>query len=655
MRKLFLYILFAYSTIGFCQDSQIKKADKYFQIAAYEKAAEAYSEILEENKSPKILRKAADSYYFTSNFEKALPLYKEIVEANKKNADEKYIFRYAQTLKALGEVKESNKWMKLYEKEMTETVYKANLDKLENIKKQGNKFEINTVPINTENSEFGPYVYNDFLYFASPKKKTGLFEKDYNWTNQPYLDIYKVAIKENQVDSIIVPLSENINSKFHEADIAITNDGKTMYFTRNNSEEGKKRKKDKNKTTHLGIYKAELVGEEWTNIKPLSINGIEYSVMHPMLNKDNSKLYFSSDMPGTNGSFDIFYVTLDSNGNLGKPTNLGSTINTKNREQFPFVNDNEDIFFSSDGQPGYGLLDVFVSRKKEDGYTTPLNVGLPINTNRDDFAFIINDQTKKGFFSSNRLDGKGDDDIYSATQIAPLEDFQYFVQGSVIDNEKEEPIEGALVTLYDENDNKIGEMEVGNKAAFYFDLKPGTYKLISTHPKYIQAEKTFTVLDNGNPKTEQIMKMQRIPTTFLEDLIAEEGEPRVITDNGVLMFDLPEILFDLDKFNIREDAQVHLNKLIDKLTRYPKVKIEIGSHTDIRGTDKYNETLSQNRASATRDYIIKGGISEDRITAMGYGETKPKVDCIDHECSEAEHQINRRSEFIIIVDKKDLE
>ena len=434
----------------------------------------------------------------------------------------------------------------------------------------------------------------------------------------------------------------------HEANVTFTNDGNRIYFTRNTSDAGK-RTKDDNKVTHLSIFSADLKDGKWTNITSLPFNGVDFSTMHPALNKENNRLYFSSDRPGTIGSFDLFYVTIDANGNFGEPVNLGSEINTKNREQFPFISSENKLFFASDGHPGFGLLDVFMSEIKEDSYTKPLNLGLPINTNLDDFSFIYKEETKSGFFASNRADGKGDDDIYSFLQTAPLEDFQYYIQGIVVDEETNLPIDEATVFLFDEKENRINEVTVNDSGKFYFELPPGTYKISVYHPDIIPAEKTFTVLDNGTTKNEQNISVKRIPKTFLEELIAEEGDPKVITDNGVLMFDLPEILFDFDKFNIRADARVHLDQLVDKLNRYPLINIAIGSHTDNRGTDEYNRQLSQDRATATMNYLVEKGIDASRITAKGYGESQPKVDCINKECSDEEHQINRRSEFVIIV------
>lgn len=650
MKKLYIIVLLA-TLSGFSQEGQMKKAEKYYSMADYAKSAELYSKLItDENTDAKILQRVADSYYYISNFEKAAENFKLLLDKYKESVDNSYVFKYAQSLKAIGKNAEANKWMKSYEKDTPETIYKANIDKLENIKNQGNKFEIKNLDLNTAQSDFGAIEFNNQVIFASPSKDANAGKK-YSWTKQNYLDLFVANITNNKVEPNAIAFSENLNSKLHEANVTFTNDGKTIYFTRNISEEGK-RKKDNNKITHVGIYIADFTDGKWTNIRPFKYNSTTHSVMHPSLNKDNTRLYFSSDMPGTNGSFDIFYVDINENGGFGKPVNLGSAINTKNLEQFPFIASDDKLYFSSNGHTGFGLLDVFVTEKDKAGiYQKPLNVGLPVNTSMDDFAFTINAATKRGFFSSNRADGKGDDDIYSFLQLETIENFNYYVEGLVKDSETDKLIEGAIISIYNDKGKKVNEVTVSSTADFKFDIEPGTYKIIATHPKYIRAEVTFTVLDDGNKRHEQIVKMQRVPQTFLEKLIEEEGEPRVITDNGVLMFDLPEILFDYDKFNIRPDAEVHLKKLIDKLQRYPQINLEIGSHTDIRGTDKYNEYLSENRAKATREYLLKNGVDASRITAKGFGESKPKVKCDNHECTEEEHQINRRSEFVIIVRK----
>lgn len=649
MKKIiFLFIISAFTSNA--QESQLRNAEKSFSAASYIKSAELYSTLIQEgNTDVLVLKRAADSYYFISDFEKAEPLYKKLITDFKEIIEDKYIFRYAQTLKALNKLDESDTLINIYENKIPEIVYKFNIEKLESIKNQGDKFEIKNLAINTKFSDFGPALYEDNLVFSSPSNKKNILTKKYHWTKQPYLDLFVAKIENNEVDSIAVSFSETLNTNLHEADVAFTNDGNTIYFTRNNSFNGK-RIQDRKKVTHLGIYKAQLVDGKWTNVQSLFFNSNKYSTMHPALNKENNILYFSSDMPGSIGSFDLFYATIDQNGNLGNPVNLGPEINTKNREQFPFISDNNTLFFSSNGHIGFGLLDVFMSRFKNGAYSRPLNVGLPINTNADDFSFIIDEKNKKGYFASNRAEGKGDDDIYSFIQTAPIKDFEYLVEGLIQDSKTNDLINKATISLIDEAGNKIYEITVNKNGSFSFDIeKPGTYKLIATHRNYIQAEKTFTLLDNGTIRNEQIIKMQRITNTFFEKLIAQKESPKIITDNEVLMFELPEILFDYNKYEIKDNAKIHLDELVDKLNLYPEIKIEIGAYTDIRGSEKYNQKLSQERANFTKNYLVEKGINESRIIGIGYGEEKPKVNCLDHECTEEEHQINRRCEFLIIV------
>ncbi len=655
-----IFIIYLLSTLCFFgQDNLLKKADKLYKTASYSKAASMYKEILQQSpKNIEVLKKAADCYYFTSNFEEAKKLYSKFVTINYENIDEKYIFRYAQSLYATGDSTNGKKWMQEYLKEVPSTVYKANLDKLENIKKKGSRFRIKNEVFNTKFSDFGVAYYNDKIIYSSPRERKGLFERNYTWTDQAYLDLYEISYKNGIVGAEKKPFSTNLNSKLHEASVTFTNDGKTIYFTRNISEKGK-RKKDNNNTTNLAIYKADLVEGEWKNITLLPFNSVNYSVMHPALNKDNTKLFFSSDMPGSIGSYDIFYVDIDANGNYGKPINLGNEINTKNREQFPYISSKGNLYFSSDGHVGFGLLDNFVSEYRNETFYVPQNLGLDANSAADDFSFIIDEEKSLGFFASNRPNGIGDDDVYSYTIDPKLQEneslvkpFEYFVEGKIVNKETNRPIEGAVIAIYNSAGEKISDLTLDEYGSYKLPLKPDTYIVKSTHPNYIPAEKTITVLDNGRPQNDALIEMNPIPKTFLEKLMEEEGNPKLITDNGVLMFNLPEILFDYNKFDIKEEVKEPLNKLVDKLKRYPQINIEIGSHTDIRGKAVYNEYLSQQRANSTKQYLVENGIDSSRLTAKGFGENKPKVNCEDHKCSEEEHQINRRSEFLVIINQK---
>lgn len=630
------------------QSGIVRKADKFYATASYAEAAELYSQAISQGQeNVTVLTKAADCYFFMSKYEQAEPLYKDLIEKYKDEIENIYYFRYSQTLKALGKDEEANKWYRLYDKDISTNEFKSDLEKLATIKSFGDKFEIQNMSFNSNLSDFGPYFHEKQLIYASPSKKS----KNYNWTKQPYLDLYAVKLDDsNRPDSIAKPFSDELNSDLHESNVAISKDGKFIYFTRNNSSNGGRRKSDDNKVTHMGIYRAEMVNGKWTNIQPLSFNSSEYGVMHPALNKENDRLYFASDMPGSVGSFDIYYADVDAAGNVGAPTNLGPVVNTKNREVFPFMSNNNKLYFASDGHIGFGLLDVFMSELKKNSFTKPFNVGLPVNTNSDDFGFVIDENKKIGFFSSNRPGGKGDDDIYGFLQTAPLKEFEYWVQGAIVDTENDGPVNQAVVQVLDEKGNVVSESKVGQDGKFILEVdKPGNYKVVVKHPNFLDIEKSITIKDNGKPKNELNFKMDVIPESCLGDLISDKGDPKVVINNGVLMFEFEDILFDFDSAAIKEESKVHLNKLVAKLKQFPHVNVEIGSHTDSRGSDEYNLRLSEQRAASTKAYLVSRGINERRLLSVGYGETRPRYDCSDHQCTDAEYQINRRVEFVVLV------
>jgi outer membrane protein OmpA-like peptidoglycan-associated protein len=647
MKKLYiLSLLFSFTC--FAQESLIKKANYYYNTADFSKAAELFSQInTGEICKTEFLQKEADSYYNIANYQKAAAAYKNIIDKNEATFDTKNLFKYAQCLKASNQFADGNFWLKKYNTNIAENVFNKNIKDLEETKAQGNLFEVKNSNVNTEKSDFGAIEINNNFYFSTASKN--ILAKTYKWNKQNYLDIYTSKIENNIVGNDVISISDKINSNLHEANIAITNDGKTLYFTRNITNEKGNKAEDKNKTTHLGIYMATLVNGVWDNVKALPINNPNYSVMHPALNPDNNRLYFSSDMPGSKGEFDIYYISISETEEFGKPVNLGSAINTANKEQFPFIAKDNTLYFSSDGHLGFGLMDVFSATGKNGEFSNPTNLGLPVNSNLDDFSFTINSDTKNGYFSSNRAGGKGDDDIYSFTQPIQKPKIDYFVEGKITNQETGKEIEAVNLTIFNDKGIKVNEITTNNVADYKFKMEPGSYKIVANHPNFIPSESVFTILDNGIIVTNKPIVLQPIKQTFVEKVNADVGEPKLITKDGVLMFDVPQILFDYNKFDIRPDAQVHLNALIEKLKKFPEINIEVGSHTDIRGKAIYNEYLSQQRATSTMNYLIKNGLDKSRLAAKGYGETRPIVDCTDHKCTEEEHQFNRRSEFVIIL------
>ena len=412
-----------------------------------------------------------------------------------------------------------------------------------------------------------------------------------------------------------------------------------MYFTRNNYYKDKFEKNSQD-IHALKIYKASLVNGEWKDIVPMPFNNDEYNVAHPTLNESNTKLYFASDMPGTLGASDIYLVDINEDGTYGVPENLGAKINTEGRENFPFVSDNGTLYFSSNGHVGLGGLDIFkfkdigsISTSNE----TVINMGKPINSPKDDFSYIVNEKTYEGYLSSNREEGKGDDDIYKFKRNPCSQ----IVAGTVVDKSTNRIIAEAHVTIFNSTGEVIKTFKSDANGAFNFDLScaKNLYKALGEKDKYKEDAQEFVVSENNELKLE--LKLSLTP----EKQVAAIG-----TDLFILL-NLNPIYFDYDKSFIRPDAEIELAKIINYMNEFSNVKIDVRSHTDSRGRDAYNFALSNRRNDSTREYIVNmGGISADKLSGKGYGETQLTNKCSNGvKSTDAEHQANRRSEFIVVA------
>lgn len=506
-------------------------------------------------------------------------------------------------------------------------------------KAQEDRYTITNLKINNSYSNFGTTFYgDDKVVFSAPKKKSYIIRNVWEGNNQPFLELYIGDIQENGQLANVKKFSDEINTRYHEADVAFTKDKKTVYFSRNNYFDGKF-KKDSTGIGLIQLYRAKINNEgDWVNIEPMPFNNDNFSTGHPALSADEKTLYFISDMPGGYGMTDIYKAEIYKDGSFGKPENLGPKINTPEREMFVSISGNDELYFSSDGrEDGLGGLDLYVSKITEDGFTEPENLGEPMNSNKDDFSFILNYETRRGYFSSNRVGGKGDDDIYTFTQNIPIEfECTQKVEGYVTDASTAKILPGALVTLYDGLGNKLDSMVVGNTAKYNFNLDCNkSYKVIGTKEAYLPDTKEFYTAEGE----ELNVPLSLMPKPAEEFLI----------ERGKCIVRINPIYFDFDKANIRPDAEIELNKVVDVMNKYPDLIIEGGSHTDSRGTFKYNQTLSYRRAFSTVQYIIGKGIDPSRISAYGYGESQLVNGCADGvTCSEEEHQANRRTEFVIV-------
>ena len=631
MRKTY-YILSLAFFLGFvsvyAQTDDTKKADKYFQRLEYVKAIEEYEDLVEDGDgTPYIYHQLAEAYFNIYNTEKSEYYYKMYIQ-EADDVDGTVYYRYAQMLKANQKFDESNEAMKKFASKSPNDerakAFKANPDYLPKLLSGDPKFTVDAVSFNTELSDFGGYEYNDKLYFVSARNKS---RRNYGWNDQPTLDVY-VATKENGEYQNPEELKGEVNSKYHEGTVSITPDGKTMFFTRNNYLDGDYEKSSEG-IGKLKIYKANLVNGKWDDVQELPFNSDEYSTGHTALSPDGKTLYFSSDMPGGMGMSDLYKVSINEDGSFGEPENLGSSINTEARESFPYIDSEGTLYFSSDGQLGIGGLDVFYAKADGDGFSSVKNMGQPINSTGDDFAFTFNVNEESGFVSSNRSgieETVANDNIYRVMQIQPLDEI--IVNSKVVDAETGKPIAGATVIVYDTEENEIAKAMTTPQGEADFTL-PGSVD--------------YSIQVNADDYESNMASVSKEEDGEVDLVIELNPIEEIITEEEIV---LNPIMFDFDKSNIRKQAAFELDKLVQVMKKYPDMVIKVNSYTDRRGPESYNQGLSERRAQSTVQYVISQGIDESRISGEGFGESNPKVDC--DQCTEEQYEMNRRSEFKII-------
>ncbi len=640
-----VFIILLLGQTLFAQEKKLEKGKKKYDRYQYIDAQKTYLKIIEKGyKDADLLKNLANSYYFNSQFKEALPWYKELIDSYTDEVEPEHYFRYAQTLRANEYYKEADKYMQKFIELTPDNETKLLLDSSEYLGRidfQSGRYEIENSSVNSSYTDFGTTFYDRFVVFSS-SRDTLIFEKTiHQWNDASFLDLYKAEYDPTNGElSEIEKFSKTINTKFHESTPVFTKDGQTVYFTRNNFNEGKYGKDEKgiNRLKIYRSFKKEQGG--WTTPESLSFNSNEYSVAHPALNIDEKILYFSSDMPGGKGLSDIYKVTINPDGSFGEPENLGSRINTPGKDTFPFISANNDLYFASNGHMGLGGLDVFVTRlnpeTKEEGLV--INVGKPVNSSKDDFAFIVDDKSKRGYFSSNRQGGVGGDDIYSFLQLEDLKSFcKITIAGVITDKDTNEILPGAKISVYDSSNSLIQSFIVGVEASYNQQVECGSkYFIRAEKEEYVTLERLVNTLDETQTMNIPLAMEKKIKSADVGDDLAK-------------ILSLKPIYFDFNGDYIRTDATIELAKIVEVMNQYPQMKVEVRSHTDSHGDDQYNLELSERRAKATVAYIIDKGIAVDRLMGKGYGETQPINDCgNDTNCKKSEYQLNRRSEFIII-------
>lgn len=648
IQKSILPIIFMFclvSVSGVAQQAKenrlVTKANERYDNFSFSPAIDIYKRVLDKGYvSADLLKKLGNSYYFNADYNAAADTYKRLVEEYASSVTPEYYFRYSQTLKTLGDYENSNEFMTKFIEATTDDkrakAFKSEKDYLEEIEANSGRYELKTFAYNSSYSDFAPSFYKEGIIFSSDRDTGNLARYRHTWNSKDFLDLYQVDT-DSSARSLVTKLGDNLNTRLHESTSITTKDGSTIYFTRNNFREGKYVKDDKG-VIRLKIFKATLQEGEWSNITELPFNSDTYSVAHPALSPDEKTMYFASDMPGTLGESDIFKVRINEDGTFGTPENLGGSINTEARETFPFMTSEEVLYLSSDGHPGLGGLDIFATKIANEKYDRPIfNVGRPVNSKMDDFTFIFNEDTRTGYFASNRTEGMGADDIYGFVEHTPLQlECVQEITGTVRDKISNKVLVGATVKVIDENNQEVLSTitDSEGKYSLSLDCNQGNFVRALTQG-YVPAEEYLQRSDAKPKIIDFYLERDSITAGFGDDLAK--------------LLQLSTIYFDFDKYNIRSDSEVEVEKVIAAMEKYPSLRIKVNAHTDSRGKDSYNLWLSQKRAESTVNYMIANGIAPERLQGEGFGETKLINRCANGvKCSKAEHELNRRSEFIIM-------
>lgn len=638
INNIFLVCLTLVSVYSFAQTKD-RTSDKNFDRYWYKKAAQQYeSAVKKGDTSKETLMRLGDSYFFNSDMENAAKWYGELFSKYENDLEPIYAFRYIQSLEGTGNYVLAKGIMKIYTEKLNDTTFNVDqlkdndklIDALRNLQPS---FYVTHLSSNSKFSDFGAAYYGNRVVFASTRDSSVFTTRKYHWNNQPYLNLFIADTTSGGTNlTNVKSFSKSINSKYHEASAVFTKGFDTIYFTRNNYlKDGLKR--DAQGSNNLKIYRAVAHNNNWKNIEELPFCSDDYSVGHPSLSPDGKKLYFTSDMPGTLGGSDIYVVDIYADGTFSNPKNLGNKINTAGREMFPFVTENK-IYFASDGHLGYGGLDVFEATISENTFSKPSNLGRPLNSMADDFAYIVNETTQQGYVSSNRVGGAGDDDIYSFQRDKKC---VQSIQGAVVNIVNGTPEANANVKLYT-GQKVLDSMTTAEDGSYAFQTPIScetSYRVEASKEGYEGQEKMF-VTPNKND--------------FVNEITFQIKHNLIVEEDGLLKIKIGLIYFDFDKWDITNKASVELDKVVTIMKEYPAMIIKIESHTDSRGRDEYNMELSDKRAKATRDYIVSQGIESQRIeSAIGYGESRLLNECSNGvKCTEEQHDINRRSEFIIL-------
>ncbi len=621
----------------------MKKGDKKFKYAEYEYSIDSYDKAIKHNyQTGEANFKIGESYRLSNRIKEAEPFYKLAIDQGYRSEGARYY--YALALKSNEKYDQAKAELETaLDEEGDEQFTKLaqieidNLIKLRPILDKETFYRVKNLElINGPAAEYSPVYLNGELYFTSSRYGGKIFKT----TGSAFTNLYKVKTAGANVDTTTISsLGEEINSpNTNDGCIAFSPDGQTMVYAKGNS--GRKKGAE-----DVNLYISRFRRGAWSAPELMRISDAGSWDSTPAFSRDGRTLYFASTRRGSVGGTDIYAATKNRRGNWSNVRNLGPKINTEGNEMFPFQSSDGSLYFSSDGQPGFGGLDILVA-KREEGQMVVENLGSKINTSSDDFGLFLF-TPDKGFFTSNREGGKGDDDIYTFINNDPdLKIINYYLTGTTntIDEDGNEKIlPNTTVLLYGENDELLNEALTGRDGKFLFRVYPEEdYKLMGEKPEYFTSRATFSTIGKTIPKAQ--LNQLETNKVFSTKLTLDQ----IVLDKAIV---LDNIYYDLDRAEIRPDAALELDKLVTILEDNPEIKIELSSHTDSRQTAAYNNDLSKRRAQSAVDYIVSKGVSTDRLIARGYGESQLLISDDDinklptEEARESAHQRNRRTEF----------
>ena len=637
-----ILLLISLTINSFAQEKsrQELRGDKFAFKYSFDKAIVSYNRA--KQLTPEGQRHLADAYHQLDQDIDSEIAYAKLLSLKDGILPEDY-FNYSKVLKANGKYEEAFTCMDIFTdlkpNDLRVKDYKAHKADLPELLKDDGKYKLANISINTDSDDFGTCYLKNSIVFASTRAVAKMIKRSSNWNGKPYLNMYASEVSDNQLKKPEI-FDKGLDGKLHDGPASFNKEGTYIAFTRNNYND-----KSKDKVVELQIYFSSYIDGKWSKPIPFIFNNETYSVGHPCLTADGSTMYFTSDMPGGFGGADIYRTIKNAKGEWATPENLGDKINTEGDETFPFFEElNGRLLFVSDGRFGLGGTDIFIANLNGSSFDNAVNAGSPLNTRYDDFAVIADGKTNKGYFSSNRIDGNGGDDIYTVDFLKWTNNDKK-LKGIAKDvNGNRVPF--AFITLLDEKGKMIDTLSTKNDAAYTFTVSTNKqFKLVGKHEGYLNGESEANTMGKELVVVSDVLLLKKEPET-IDDKIKDGADLGKIVE-------FKNIYFDLDKYKIRSDAESELKKIIKIMNEYPNMTVELGSHTDCRETKAYNQLLSNKRAKASVDYIRKSITKPERITGKGYGKSKLINDCscdgaVLSTCSEEEHQKNRRTEFIVL-------